>query len=413
MPAPRPTALPLLALCATLATAACGADAARQAGHTVTDSAGVRIVHSHRPAWPEEGGWRVAAEPRLRIGAVEGEEADLLHRIEGVLVLEDGGVAVANGGGQTIRFYDARGRLGHRAGGRGAGPGEFRTLSGLMPVGDEIWAYDRELGLRAYDGEGRLLRSVALPRGAASVVSRVRGVFGDGSLLMADWPQGYPTAPEPRVDSSTVVRADTAGSLDTLAVLPAMRYLPVSGYRFMTGQQFGPMLALAVHPDGFLHGFGTAYEIFDRDRRGGLRRILRRDAEPRPVTEAHREAYRARMAAMGPEGGGRVSPGLQAQRQALVDAQVYPEHHVPFTWMVMDRAGNVWARRIDPEAPSQPAGTDRPRHWDVFDDAGVWLGEVEVPGRLSVMDIGEDYIAGRWRDEMDVEYAVVFDLVKP
>ncbi len=54
----------------------------------------------------------------------------------------------------------------------------------------------------------------------------------------------------------------------------------------------------------------------------------------------------------------------------------------------------------------------RPRRWTVFSRDGVWLGEVEMPARFVVMDIGEDYVAGVMRDELDVEYVHVYALRK-
>jgi hypothetical protein len=40
----------------------------------------------------------------------------------------------------------------------------------------------------------------------------------------------------------------------------------------------------------------------------------------------------------------------------------------------------------------------------------MWLGEVALPSTLGVTEIGEDYVLGTWRDEMDVEYVRMYSL---
>jgi hypothetical protein len=49
------------------------------------------------------------------------------------------------------------------------------------------------------------------------------------------------------------------------------------------------------------------------------------------------------------------------------------------------------------------AVSQQPRNWLVFDPSGVWMGTVELPPNLDLFEVGEDYVLGRSRDEMDVE----------
>ena len=53
-----------------------------------------------------------------------------------------------------------------------------------------------------------------------------------------------------------------------------------------------------------------------------------------------------------------------------------------------------------------------PDRWRVFDSAGVWLGDVTVPSGFYPYQIGDDWILGSETDELDVEYVVVYPLVK-
>jgi hypothetical protein len=49
----------------------------------------------------------------------------------------------------------------------------------------------------------------------------------------------------------------------------------------------------------------------------------------------------------------------------------------------------------------------------VFDPAGVYLGDVEMPERFRVFQIGADFVLGQWRDEDDVEHVRLYPLIKP
>jgi hypothetical protein len=39
----------------------------------------------------------------------------------------------------------------------------------------------------------------------------------------------------------------------------------------------------------------------------------------------------------------------------------------------------------------------------IFAPDGEWLGTIALPDRLTVLEIGSDYVLGVWRDEFDVE----------
>ena len=53
------------------------------------------------------------------------------------------------------------------------------------------------------------------------------------------------------------------------------------------------------------------------------------------------------------------------------------------------------------------------RIWSVFTREGVWLGNVSFPDRFRPLEIGDDYVIGRFGDELDVEHIQIWELVKP
>lgn len=382
----------------------CAAEPDRPATHTVTDSAGIAIVHSFAPGWEDAERWTIAAEPYLEIGAVEGEEPYLLDRVVGVARLEDGRAAVAMAGDNTIRFYDSEGEYLSRVGGSGDGPGEFSRLRSLLRTPGRL--YGRQLPSRpinVYDeATGTFLEAISPPEMPGPGAS-FQGVFDDGSLMFRAGSEGTPPASGAYAWSAAVVRVTTEGLVDTLGVFPAQTFVRTSD-RGSTAQQFGPNLRLAVAGDRFYRGHSSSYEIAEHSLDGAVQRVIRRAWEPLPVTDEDVSRRKEESRSRGTE-------------DEFVDAMIYPDHHPAFATLRVDRAGNLWAQRPDPERTRldevMGAPDDTPAPWDVFSGEGVWLGTVEQPARFRIMEIGDDYMAGVWVDELGVEFVRFYEIVKP
>jgi len=69
--------------------------------------------------------------------------------------------------------------------------------------------------------------------------------------------------------------------------------------------------------------------------------------------------------------------------------------------MLADAHGNLWVREYGTHV------------WSVFDAAGRWLGDVEMPRGLRVHQIAADHVVGVMRDSLDVESVAVHRLVRP
>ncbi len=72
----------------------------------------------------------------------------------------------------------------------------------------------------------------------------------------------------------------------------------------------------------------------------------------------------------------------------------------------VDRTGNLWV--IEYERPTE----SRHRRWTVFDTQGRWLTTFRLPDGFDLMDVGQDWVLGRVRDEFDVEYIQLYELIK-
>jgi hypothetical protein len=146
-------------------------------------------------------------------------------------------------------------------------------------------------------------------------------------------------------------------------------------------------------------GSGDRYEIEVRRTDGELIQLIRRPLPNRLVTdeiiEARERRLREAREARGETG---------AVSQSPFDDMTYPESMPAHDEFRLDAVGNLWVAyyRIEGE----------PFRWGVYDRAGHWLGDVDTPTGGWVTDIGEDYVLGIWRDELDVLKVRRYRLVK-
>ena len=113
---------------------------------TRRDSAGIRIVESNGPSWGRGSIWRLDSVPEVSIGstrrlgdgsaesreALRGEVP--LEMVQGLRVLRDGRIVVADGGSSLVMVFDTMGTLISRFGGRGEGPGEIQWIYGAFTL---------------------------------------------------------------------------------------------------------------------------------------------------------------------------------------------------------------------------------------------------------------------------------------
>ena len=99
--------------------------------------------------------------------------------------------------------------------------------------------------------------------------------------------------------------------------------------------------------------------------------------------------------------------------EALVEELMMPsveslplaEHFPAFSTILTDDTGYLWVREYDLPQELNPAPL-----WTVFDPEGRVLGFVETPAGLDILQIGEDFILGRVKDEFEVEYVQLWPL---
>lgn len=383
------TALPTIGL---LLVAAVGCSDAgspeNRETHVVQDSAGVTVVKNFGPAWDE--GWRVDPEPSLSIGEQAGDEQVLLSRVVGAVRLDDGTVVVANGQTNELRWYDPDGMFVRSAGGSGEGPGEFEYLRALARCSpDTLHAFDLNWQARQFTLDGEYLTSRRITEPGTERSPYQMSCARDGLLVVTGWgmdgvrPQGFYAAEAPAwtLNPDGSVWAELGS--------------------FVTSERIGSPGGSGPHPFGRAAAVaaGSGHAVVARGQRPGFERY---DADGRltlrvrgpdrdlTLTPAMVDAYADSIRSA-------ANPAFRQQLQRELAEMHIPDSIPAVDRVLVDRQDHVWTRHFRPPA------RDAPAVWDVYDPTGQFLGTVETPDALDILEIGSDYLLGIHRDEFDVE----------
>jgi len=368
------------------------------------DSAGIRITENASPPEGSRLPWRIGPEPTVSIGELDGEEPYMLHWAGSVARLSDGRIVVGNRGSSEVRMFDALGNHLVSWGGEGEGPGEFTGLAHAAPWrGDSIAAwYSPGLGISVFDSEGNYGRSFVLQSGEAEVWRRPRpiAVRAGGTILSIKDPED--------ADTAVVEIWDADGALSaSLGTHPHREVIVTTneqGYNELMWPAYGRELVTGQWGDLVVASHTSRYEIRAFRDNGTLARIVRREHVLREPTEDDRKPYideQLAMYATIPD----LPPEVVERARKSFESTPLAETFPAFSRVLSDAAGNLWVREYDFPREERPA-----RLWTVFDPDGRVLGFVETPKGLRIGRIGEDYILGHYRDELEVEYVQLWPL---
>jgi hypothetical protein len=386
-----------------LALVACGGGMGGIAHTAERDSAGVPIVENRGD--PALLAWRIDTLPRIDIGGAEGDSSQQLFRVAGVVRLQDGRVVVGDGGTSQLRFYDTDGRFLLSAGRKGDGPGEFRSIGSVFPYeGDSLLVTDDQLRrISIFDDRGAFGRSFAVQTSAELPFASVIGVFGDMTLLGQGFVQtgGVPPSGLQRYDNALYHLDEQATLITPLGNVSGsdVYYEPIGGGFRIVEALFGRDTHYRTAAGHFYIAPNDTYEI-RRYRPGGtLDQIVRRVRKPRKVTDDDIAAEHARRLARA------ETDASRREAERLFDKLPHPSTWPAYGTMIVDDSLNLWVG-------DYVRGTNAPTTWTVFDSAGHMLGTVANPRGFVPSHIGQDFLLGRWRDELDVEHVRLHALTR-
>ena len=391
-----------VALCAAIGACEGIETETRPPAVTIRDSAGIEVVDNHAPEWDEGSAWTVAHTPEIVIGGyhgvIEPDSSHLVWNVDDVSLLSDGRVAMISKGERKVLVFEPSGAFSRSIGRVGEGPGEFRIPDHLQVLpGDTLVVWDFMFGPVAYfDSSGRFLRDWRIDVEALFAATRkpnqmsperVHLPLPDGSFIVEAFlvPRDFiPPFGEPYRAPVEFLRIDStyaAYSLDRWEEGERV-YLPPPGPAHIPFP-FGVQLAAGGIPLSVYITNTDEYEIHQYSSNAVLRRIVRRAADPMPVTATDLEKWKEQWAAWT----GRSEDWSSWDRaMAGLPQRVRP----PLADLLVDSRGYLWVMdryRMDRTASE----------WSVFDPAGHWLGTLDLPlGRVDW--IGEDLILGVSQD---------------
>lgn len=373
------------------------------------DSAGIRVVELSGLDRPPAG-WRLASEPEVVIGTLDGPPTQQLFSVFDAARLPDGRILVANSGTFELRVYSPEGQHLSSFGAEGDGPGEFRSLWRIDVVGgDSTYVWDqRAMRVSVLDLDGRFARSFQLAVPGERSVPRYQMSFDDGSCLVGvtRFTSGPLKDRSVSTTSTTLMHYDSDGQpVDTIVTIsnePTYRIMHPDGQGIsFFPLPFAPGGTWALEGMRIHEGTGETYEIRTYNQVGQLTRILRAPIAPARITDALLESYVAeRLAASSDD-----EEWQDLLRSAYADTP-RPDVGRVFDALATDTDGQLWVRRT-----AMPR--DSLRRWDVFGREGRHVAQVHIPVALRVQEFGSDYVLALRRDDLDAEQVVLFRLEKP
>ncbi len=378
---------------------------------TVTDSAGVTLVRNPAtPVWTSGEAWTVTEE--LRIGTVAGQPQYQFGQITYLDVADDGTVYVMDMQASEVRAYDGEGRYLRTIGRPGSGPGELSQQAIFVFADGKGGIVVPDLGNQRVhrfreDGTPESSFPMQMQAGIPG-----RWMMDPSGRLMAqltglDIP-GFAALAE----GDPIVVYDTTGAVtDTVAVLPKGQMLEGMTEERFSMTMFAPEPVWNLAADGSLfYAMNDRYRILVNDPDGTLRRIVTREVERKPVEEADRRAILRLMRETYEQFG--VPPAMAEEMMAGIG---FAPHYPAFAQLLAGPGGTLWVQRIrtardmasavgeatefDPQDLTSP-------EWEILDAEGRYLGVVTLPDRFNPLQVRGDDLYGVWRDELDVHYVM-------
>lgn len=391
---------------AGLALAACGDQAFEAPTAEIQDSAGVRVVVNPPPSPDTDPVCTVVDDPEVEIGVLDGDPEYQLFRVSGAVVLSDGRIAVANRGAHDLRMFDPEGGHLWSSGREGDGPGEFRSVELVDRFGpDSLLVHDfRQRRFSVFDDSGELARSFQVGDEEELRFPRPEGVLEGGGVVVrqgAVYTAGQATTGADRGSSRLYLVEPTGRVVDTLGEFPGAETFVLSRERSLSvwNLAFGRGAFVQVGRERIAVGTNDSYSVRILDAEGAPLHVVRQTREPVPTTEADFDAFAESQLADVESESRRASI-----RTMLADM---PRHETfpAYEDTRLDRVGNLWVEEYRRPGDEQTV-------WQVFDRDGVLAARVRTPEGMDVLDIGDDYVLGLVRDDLDVERLRLHRLMK-
>ncbi len=375
------------------AVAACSGGDRGAVAVTTIDSAGIAVMTWPGSALDQVPVWTIDTAATVTIGGDAMTDVDI-SAVEIAAFLPDGGFVTSPPVPASILSFGPDGTRKANIGGTGSGPGEYQMLLGLMYANDTIMALEpmRNRWLM-YRPDGSQLGEVELPAVAVGSVGVPTGRMDDGTFIA--FSAGVVVSSDGSIDAGgdgitrqpmpVTAWRNGVSRVDTLFLVPGPETtrgtLDVGNQviPFPRPVALGAQSVVVTSSNLVWSSTGDRYELVLRDVSGNVRRIIRIDRAPRPITDADREAYRSNMKEILRRVGGMMPKEMLESELAKVDETPFSRAFPPITRMFDGGDGRVWLSDV-PATATAAAGAST---WYILGAEGTLEGKVTVPaGRV-------------------------------
>ena len=375
---------------------------------TTIDSAGVEIVRIsdvHMLDLPEV---------ELRLIHSTATIPDLFfERVAGAVFLPDSSLVIADARLFELTFLEPDGTVRARSGREGEGPGEYTDIQriGVGPDGVPFVFDWRQRRLTFLDSQGAVTGLIRLEQGAGLGAAVPLSRLESGEVLAAL--ETRPTLP-PGLQRGPVflVLADDAGEIvDTLGQWAGKE-------RHVSGDQevwnpvgYSPTALFTGRGEHALVGTNDSLNLTLYRGSDPLTRI-RGGYTPRRVTAGEKDEWTENFLGIFPE---EVQPDWRRRLEQSTVRDTYPA----FGAISVDADGRIWIG-------DYPKLADEMRRWTILEADGTPVGALSLPVLRpiwpeetvavttqphEVLDVAHGRIAVLRRDELDVQFVEVYDVV--
>lgn len=349
---------------------------------------GERVRNPSVGMWGDHDGWSVVEE--MRLGSLDAEGPEMFGEIRSVELDALGRIYVLDAQAKEVRVFDSQGRFVRAVGRQGGGPGELGEPAALLwgPDG-HLWVVDQgNARFSVFDTTGTYVTSHPRPGGFA-FLPWPGGFDRDGNLhdvAVSRDRSGPPLMGLAKFDRDM----KRVGSFTRPPFTGETFELRMANNVMMVGVPFAPSLAWELSPDGTVWlGVTDQYRLHQVSYAGDTLRIVEREFQPLPVSDADREAGMERLQRFIDQGG-------------TVDESRIPTVKPAFRSVAVDEQGYLWVR------PTAEADEEN-YLFDIFDPQGRYLGALRTPFPVypsAPLLIRGDTLVTVTEDELGVGYVV-------
>ena len=395
---------PLLIVVFASAVSSCVADSGPPALRETLPNGALLVRYPDLPAIDDTVPEVIEAQVDLQFGEVDGEDATLIFGdIRGIQAAGDGTIYVLDYDATEVRAYDPDGRYLRTVARSGEGPGEITEANGIILSGDTLlWMHNhgRQV-IIGVDPAGEEVRRFNKP--VSSWGYTWSGVFDHRGRYWrqtshSDDPYLYPP---PLGLSTRIARRyykfhdPSNAAVDSIFLGEGrgrtFRYEDANGFRQLLPIYFESRETIQLNPSGGFWRANTAeYRIARTTEDGDTLVVIEAGLPVMPVTGEDRAAYVEEMVEY---------DGTEFRSDYEEVAGLMPDVKPILEGIFVDDEGRLWAERVTP--------SDAPAFYDRYSEDGDYLGSVrlgfDAAGPLWIQH-GAIYT---WiTDEMDVPFIV-------